>query len=74
MYYSVSFLTTEIFVISNKRTCDLLTKRDYFQILVTALAYVLETFILVSIADKFRRKTLLTTVEPLIVATLGDPA
>lgn len=47
MYYSVSFLTTEIFVISNKRTYDLLTKRDYFQILVIALADILGTFILV---------------------------
>ena len=47
MYYSVSFLMTEIFVISNKRTYDLLTKRDYFQILVIALADILGTFILV---------------------------
>ena len=66
MYYSVSFLTTEIFVISNKRTYDLLTKRDYFQILVIALADILGTFILVLIADKFRRKTLLTIYFTLV--------
>ena len=60
MYYSVSFLTTEIFVISNNPTYHSLTKRDYFEILVITLADIFGTFILVLIADKFHRKTLLT--------------
>ena len=66
MYYSVSFLTTKIFIISNKRTYDLLTKRDYFEILVIALADILRTFILALIADKFRHKTLLTIYFTLV--------
>ena len=66
MYYSLTFLTTEIFVISNKRTYHLLTKRDYFEILVIALADILGTFILVLIADKFRHKTLLTIYFTLV--------
>ena len=60
IYYAVSFLSTEIFLIINKRTYHLLTKGDLFNILMIASADILGTFILMLIADKFRRKTLLT--------------
>ena len=46
MYYAVSLLPTEIFLISNKRTYHLLTKRDYFNILMIASADILGTFII----------------------------
>ena len=46
MYYAVSLLPNEIFLISNKRTYHLLTKRNYFNILMIASADILGTFIL----------------------------
>ena len=60
IYYAASFLSTEIFLIDSKRTYHLLTKRDYFNILMIATVDILGTFILVLIADKLRRKTLLS--------------